>query len=100
MSKCLAAGVALVALFASTAMAQQSARCRGNEGRTWSGACVNPGLAASLRHRGVHATQVMINQWMYPVPPSADGTFPRGFDLNRWANVHGSGSTNPFPPSP
>lgn len=97
----IAVTIGAVAFASVPAEAQQRLRCPGNEGRTASGECINPGLAASLRHRSVHMNQVMINQWIYPFPPLLDGTFPRGFDVNRVeTSVEGTGSTSPFPPSP
>jgi hypothetical protein len=45
------------------------------EGKTFTGACVNPGLAVAARQNAIIFAQPKISQTAYPVMPSDDGKF-------------------------
>lgn len=59
------------ALAPSVAQAQQPCA----EGRTASGDCVRPGLAAGLRQTAIIFAQPKISETAYPVLPNADRAF-------------------------
>lgn len=73
-----ALGLALVLSSVGGAVAQ--ATCP--EGRTITGACVNPGLAASARQTAVIFSQPKISQTAYPVLPVDDRFFRYPNQLN------------------
>jgi hypothetical protein len=74
----LMASVCLLALSPAVAVAQQ--KC--TEGKTASGACVNPLLAATMRQIGIIFSQPKISQTAYPVLPSADRRYRYPNQLN------------------
>ena len=61
----------LIALMPAAANAQ--AKCP--EGRTASGACVNPALAAGMRQWAVIFSQPKLSETTFPVLPADDWTF-------------------------
>jgi hypothetical protein len=67
-----------LALLSTPAVAQQ--RC--TEGKTVSGACVNPLLAGAMRQIGVIFSQPKISRTAYPVLPSGDRRYRYPNQLN------------------
>jgi hypothetical protein len=74
----LMASVCVLMLSPGVAVAQQ--KC--TEGKTASGACVNPLLAATMRQIGIIFSQPKISQTAYPVLPSADRRYRYPNQLN------------------
>jgi|SRR5882724_1656398 len=90
----------LVAIIgASPAAAQNPASCP--EGRTADGACVDAGLAQSLRERATCMSQGKINGVLgCPVMPSRDAVYPKPREWNRFeSGADGIFRTAPFPKS-
>lgn len=54
------------------------------EGRTLSGACINPGLAASSRARAILATQEKFSYSARLVPPTLYSLYPTTFDYREY----------------
>jgi hypothetical protein len=64
------------------------------------GTCMTRGLVASLQLRSVLANQAKIG-YNLPIPPTADGTYPREFDVSRFDfSQRGNFSVRPQPASP
>jgi hypothetical protein len=58
------------------------AQVRCPEGKTFTGACVNPGLANILRQTAIIFAQPKISYTAYPVLPSGDGGYRYPNQLN------------------
>ena len=85
MSKAGLAAVLACSLLPSAALSQRACP----EGRTASGECVNPQLAASMRQRAIIYSQPKLSYTHYPVLPVLDWVF-------RWPNQL---NPDPTPPS-
>jgi hypothetical protein len=79
MKAMIAACSAILALTAWTAMATAQP-C--NEGRTFTGECVNPTLAASMRLSAIIFSQPKLSYTAYPVLPSDDQLYRYPSQLN------------------
>ena len=102
MSRYFIAAFAAVALgagaLASSGAIAQGACAAGLE--NVAGTCMTRGLVASLQLRSVLANQAKIG-YNLPIPPSADGTYPREFDVSRFDfSQRGNFSIRPQPASP
>jgi len=62
--------LAALSLFALAPAATAQGRCL--EGRTASGACVNPGLADTMRQNAIIFSQQALSYTAYPVLPTGD----------------------------
>lgn len=70
-------------LFAGgTAAAQPQPPARCEEGRTLSGACVNPALGASMRQAAIIFSQPKLSYTAYPILPSDDRLYRYPYQLN------------------
>lgn len=76
----LAGVAALVPIALGSSMASAQSNCP--EGRTMTGACVNPALAASARQSAVIYSQPKISNTAYPVLPVEDQFFRYPNQLN------------------
>jgi hypothetical protein len=74
----LMASVCLFAFLPSSAVAQQVC----TEGKTASGVCVDPLLAATMRQIGIIFSQPKISRTAYPVLPSDDRRYRYPNQLN------------------
>jgi len=71
MTRGLTAALTMVASLISLAgLSQAQVKCP--EGMAFSGKCVNPGLAASMRQTSIIYSQPKISETTFPILPSAD----------------------------
>jgi hypothetical protein len=91
MRKAILSSVALVAFLGAMPLAANAASSSCPEGRTLSGACVNPGLARAMRDEALVYSQPKFSHQNSPVPPSDDGVYFTPPDFSELSRLFGGG---------